>query len=229
MKVTLLHHTADPLQLTEYAASVCYDSEPTEDGKITKACFLSGHESVLEHVSFTWEIEGISRACMAQLTRSRIASFSVQSQRYVDQKNSQMVIPEAIAPNQEAMSVYMNALATVINAYDELTELGIPKEDARFILPNANTTKLVCTMNLREFIHFCNLRLCRRAQWEIRRMCQMMADAVNEATDNVFKPLLVPVCERSPEYPFCPESGHNTCGLHPTLSEIYNPNVAKNG
>ena len=116
---------------------------------------------------FTWEISGVSRALLAQLTRHRFVSFSVQSQRYYDMKNGTAVIPPAISNNLQALHLFFESMSACFKAYSNLQEFEIPNEDARYVLQNSCTASLTCTMNLREFIHLCNERLCVRAQWEI--------------------------------------------------------------
>ena len=221
MKVTLVAMTPNGMQVCEEAACECYQSEPTRDGRIMKACYRSGHHSVLEHCSFTWKIEGISRACLAQLTRHRVgASFSVKSQRYCDESGFGIVTPATIENNPLALDCYNNVMESITKAYEQLRLLDIPAEDARMVLPNACTTSLTLTMNLRELIHFCNERMCTRAQWEIRELARKMANAVNEATDNAFATMLVPKCEKNKKYPFCPEAKAKSCGRHKTLAEL---------
>lgn len=221
IQVTLTRFTSSPVQTIEQAASQCYQSEPTPDGRIMKQCYASGHESVLEHVSFTWEISGVSRALLAQLTRHRFVSFSVQSQRYCDMKNGTAVIPPMIANNPQALHLFFESMSACAKAYSDLQELGIPNEDARYVLQNSCTTSLTCTMNLREFIHLCNERLCARAQWEIRELVRKMVDEVNTATDNAFADMLKPKCERDKNAPMCPESKRQTCGRHPCKADVY--------
>lgn len=221
MKVTLLASTPNPLAVTEQAAAVCYDSTPTTDGRLTRQCYLSGHHTVLEPVSFTFLIENVSRACMAQLTRYRLASFNVQSQRYCDMKNAKFTVPTTLNTNPQAMLSYLDTLGYCSRTYEALQQAGIPNEDARFILPNACSTNIVMTMNLRELIHACNQRLCARAQWEIRSLFKLIVNEVNAATNGVFSYMLVPECEKKPGYPVCPESKKQTCGKHPRLAKLY--------
>ena len=222
MKVTLTRFTPDPVMAIEEAASQCYQSKPNPSGKIMKACYLSGHHSVLEHVSFTWHIEGVSRALLAQLTRHRIGTaFSVKSQRYCSESQFEFVTPPSIIMGSPtSKELYIAAMESAQSYYDALIFAGFPAEDARMVLPNACCTTLQCAMNLRELIHFCNERLCSRAQWEIRAMCWKMVEAVNEATDNSFDYMLQPKCWSDPEHPFCPE-GSKSCGKCPTLEKLY--------
>lgn len=219
MRVELLAYTPNPVQVIEQAASTCYDSEPTPDGKIMKACYRNGHHSVLEHASFTYCVSGVSRALLAQLTRHRTGiSFSVRSQRYCKEDAFGYVTPPSIAKNETASRAYSEVMNTLSSAYTSLIGLGIPAEDARFILPNACETTITFTVNLRELIHICRERLCTRAQWEIRQMVQLMA----EETVKVFPEcadMLKPKCEADLKHPFCPEA--QCCGRHKKLSEVY--------
>ncbi len=187
MIVELLRYTNEPEKTCAVAGRLCYSSvgieelkekmteEKTED--ILKRIIKSGHLSVLEHASFTFGVEGVSRALLAQLTRHRIASFSVQSQRYVrfDKKTPEFVIPPKIAKDENLLTQYNEFLKISQDYYNKFLAAGIPAEDARYVLPNASSTKIVMTMNARELRHFFELRCCNRAQWEIRNMaCQML-------------------------------------------------------
>lgn len=195
MKVTLLEHTPNPERLVAVAAKTCYSPEPIEaihsfmdDAEPQE--FLSrllklGHESPLEHCTFTFGVDGISRACSHQLVRHRMASYSQKSQRYVDENEYGAVCPPAIAQDSELDCIYDNALYRIADAYFKLQkglmEKGRTKEqaceDARYILPNCCTTNIVVTMNARELLHFFNQRCCNRAQWEIRDLAdQMLAE-----------------------------------------------------
>jgi len=226
MKVTLSRITVDPEFAVEEAASVCYKSDPMPDFKIMRSCYNSNHLSVFEHVSFTFLIEGVSRVLLAQLTRHRIASFSVQSQRYVSAKEmfDYVIPPKIIALGKEYVEEYQRQMETTHEWYKKWqTLLGGEKEesneDARFVLPNAATTVIKMTMNAREFMHFCNERKCARAQWEIRKLANLMSEAVLGKAPG-FDGMFVPKCERYKKYPFCTE-GRKTCGRHPTLAAIY--------
>lgn len=218
MKVELISYTQNPLETIEKAASTCYNSEPSPDGKIMMACYCNGHHSVLEHVSFTYQVTGVSRALLAQLTRHRIVSFSVRSQRYCAEDGFGYVIPPSIQQNEKALRVYRQVMENITSGYSLLSALEIPKEDARFVLPNACETVITFTSNLRELIHICNERLCSRAQWEIRAMVK----AVVAETVKVFpevKDMLVPKCEVNKKFPYCPET--QCCGRHKKLKEVY--------
>ena len=184
MRVQLLSYTPDPEQVAAAAARLCYSSasiaQLLERSRDDHAALLAkildlGHFSVLEHASFTFGIEGISRACSHQLVRHRIASYSQQSQRYVAvQERFPAVTPPSIVENLQLNERFEQLLKDCHLLYGELMAAGIPAEDARFVLPNAAATKLVMTMNARELRHFFALRCCRRAQWEIRAMATAM-------------------------------------------------------
>lgn len=222
MKVTLTECTENPVLSIERAAANCYDSQPTDDGKIMKSCYNSGHQSVLEFADFTFHIEGISRATSHQLVRHRTASYAQRSQRYVSEDGFQYIIPESIKNNEEAFRYFKNVMAFDNSAYNRLiTQYDIPKEDARSVLPNACSTVIEVKMNGRELIHFCNERLCSRAQAEIRELAKQMKKCVAEYNDKcaTFAQFLVPKCYAHPKYPFCTEQ--KSCGLAPKLKDIY--------
>ncbi len=219
MYVKLIAVTEDAVNTCEQAAATCYDSQPSEDGRIIKACARSGHLSVWEHMNFTFYIKGISRACLAQLTRHRLMSFSVRSQRYCKENDFGVVLPPSIAHNDQARQLYNNVIDYIRNAYGRMLDLGIPPEDTRFLLPNACETELTVTMNARELMHFCHERLCTRAQWEIRELAGEMAAAAADRVP-VIATYLVPKCEINADYPFCPE--RQGCGRHKKISEVYN-------
>lgn len=209
MNVTLLSCTADGDNLAAAAAAVCYASEPNLS--VLKKTIASGHESVIEHVSFTFKIDGVSRSLLAQLTRHRIASFSVESQRYVDMRNVQYVVPESIKKNPVCLKLWKNLMDEITDAYSAFVDAGIPKEDARSVLPNAACTSLVLTMNARELRHFFSLRCCNRAQWEIRRMADEMLKICRERCPVLFASA-GPGCVSG----HCPEA--RPCG-HPRAGE----------
>jgi thymidylate synthase (FAD) len=193
MLVKLLRHTPDPEKTCALAGRLCYSSRsidqlsekltPRDIKKLLLQIISSEHLSVLEHASFTFGIEGVSRALLAQLTRHRIASFSVQSQRYVQLKDRlDHVLPPAISRQKDLEREFANAIEYTKNLYDRFLAAGIAAEDARYILPQAAATKIVLTMNARELRHFFALRCCNRAQWEIRDMaCRMLRLAKNAA------------------------------------------------
>lgn len=219
MIVELTRITTEPVMAIEEAASNCYDSEPSSDGKIMDSCYKSGHQSVLEFCDFTFHIEGVSRALLAQITRHRHAGFAVRSQRYCNENNFEYIIPKSIKDNEAALFLYRNTMSTLNTVYNTLTDnFKIPKEDARMVLPNACDTVLEVTMNLRELIHFMNERLCTRAQWEIRDLANAMKNEVTKSAPQ-FAKYLVPKCMKLAPYCFCTEQ--KSCGLSPKLSEVY--------
>jgi thymidylate synthase (FAD) len=193
MLVKLLRHTSEPEKTCALAARLCYSKysidelseklTPQTIKELLTRVIESGHHSVLEHASFTFGIEGVSRALLAQLTRHRIASFSVQSQRYVKLKDVlEHVLPPEIKKRKGLSEEFENVLSVAKALYDTMLAAGIPAEDARYILPQAATTKIILTMNTRELRHFFALRCCNRAQWEIREMaCRMRAQAQKAA------------------------------------------------
>ena len=223
MKVTLTRVTENPIMAIEEAASNCYDSEPSPDGKIMKSCYKSGHHSVLEFADFTFHIEGISRACSHQLVRHRCASYAQRSQRYCSESGFQFVIPDSIKNNKEVLFCYEHFMEAIECEYEKLQKLGIPNEDARMVLPNACETVIEVKMNGRELIHFMNERLCSRAQWEIRKMAQLMKKEVENYNDQckLYSEFLVPKCEKyGKNFAFCTEC--KSCNRHPKLNDVYN-------
>ena len=221
-KVSLIAYTQpveerqNPMSVVEEAASVCYNSAPTRDYKIAKGCYSSGHTSVWEHISFTFHIQDVSRALLAELTRHRLASFSVRSQRYCAEDNFDVVIPKW--DNEGSDEIFGLAMETIGTCYKGLVENGEPREDARMVLPNACVTEIYMTMNARELMHASNLRLCNRAQWEIRGLFRQMKEEVAKYCPEVAE-RMVPTCEKNKKFPFCTES--RSCGKHPRLSEVY--------
>lgn len=181
--------TQSPEQLIEYAGRKCTatcEKTGSNTANFVRTRVKQGHMSVLEHVNFTFEINGISRSCLAQLTRHRIGfSYSVQSMRYVMQ-SANFVIPDSIAQNQLASGIFEHLLIYCKKAYDKLIGCGIPKEDARFVMPIATETNLVLTANLRALLHFFELRLDKAAQWEIRELAGRIKEIVMEYCPSVF-------------------------------------------
>ena len=221
MKVKLTRITKEPILAIEEAASNCYNSEPTGDGKIMKHCIKSGHTSVTEFCDFTFHIEGVSRALSHQLVRHRIASYAQRSQRYCSEDGFEYIAPDKIYTNKEAWEVYGATIRKIKNAYKSLQEIGISNEDARMILPNACTTAIEVKMNLRSLMNFMNERLCNCAQWEIRELAQLMRKAVIEQVPELAD-YLVPKCEKNgKEFGACNESKSRSCGRHPRLEEIF--------
>lgn len=186
MKVTVVAaNTNYPLTLAGAIAGVSTNKEPRKDfntAQVKRAlrCLEEGHTSVFEHIYVTFRIEGISRACSHQLVRHRHMNFCQESQRYVDhEQNGEYIFPDTIKDNKEAMQVYSDALTICDDAYNMLVNhLGIPYEDARYILPNAAPTKIYVTMNMTEFAHFYDTRTDVHAQWEIHELAEKMLDAI---------------------------------------------------
>ena len=196
MKVTLITHTPEPEKVIASAAKLCYSSSDIEtlmngltpekiETFIKKLADL-GHQSPLEHCTFTFGIEGVSRALTHQLVRHRIASYSQKSQRYVKEGQFEYVTPPSIAQNLADVTVFKDFMEHCQQAYDYFIENGIPAEDARFVLPNACETKLVMTINIRSLLHFFDERCCERAQWEIRQMADIMLNICKEVAPNIF-------------------------------------------
>ncbi len=194
MEVTLIGLTQyqagdeTPESLLETAGRICYRSESHGD----PAAFLTarlheGHLSLIEHASATFAVNGISRSCSHQLVRHRLASFSQESQRYVEMNAPEWIIPPAIAADPTALSIWETHMAQVAATYTALRERGIRKEDARFILPNATATRIIVTMNFRELRHFFDLRLAPAAQWEIRRLAARMLQLIQPHAPTVFR------------------------------------------
>jgi thymidylate synthase (FAD) len=216
LKVVLLRHTPNPEETVAMAAKLCY-SPSNIDQLIEKieaadqAAFVDklasiGHLSPIEHVSFTFGVEGISRACSHQLVRHRLASFSQQSQRYVQEQDFDYLIPPSIKNSQYLTQRFAWLMSTIQDVYTEFIDYGIPGEDARFGLPNACETKIVITMNARELLHFFRVRTCNRAQWEIRAMAKQMYTLAKGVAPTIFKKA-GPACL----YDACPE-GKMSCG-----------------
>ena len=205
------------MKVVEQCASVCYDSEPDfQDYHIAKGCAKTGHMSVFEHAYFTFHVSGISRACLAQLTRHRHFSFSVRSQRYCDESAIGYIIPPTVT--KEQYEILMQSYYDSIDKYAFLTSSGMAKEDARMVLPNAAETELYMSMNARALIEASQLRLCNRAQEEIRTMFGKMKEEIKQVSPEIAE-MMVPQCEVNPNYPFCTE--RESCGRHKKLSEVY--------
>ena len=254
--VILIAHTPMPEHTVASAAKLCYSSSTIEDlrDNLTDekaASFVEmlseiGHESPIEHASFTFGIEGVSRSLLAQITRHRIASYSVKSQRYVAEGSFEYVIPPEIEENAEAKALYIEAMEDDQRKYDRLTEILKAKhikeflaegkdektanrlaekkaiEDARFVLPNACETKMVVTMNARSLMNFFRHRCCNRAQWEIRDVADKMLALVKEVAPELFKKAGPPCVSGA-----CPE-GKMTCGKAKEVRARYEE-MKKNG
>lgn len=221
MKVELVGYSqmannhGDPMAIAEQAASVCYDSKPTENLKIVKQCIASRHMSVLEHVSFTFHIQGISRACLAQLSRHRHISLSVRSQRYCREDDFQFVnpFPDGSFGAAEFEEYMEDARAN----YADMVDDGIKPEDARAVLPNACCTELYLTANARALIEMSHLRMCRRAQREIQELFYAIRSCLRHVSPIVAQNM-VPSCQAHGGVPFCTE--RNSCGWYPKLSDL---------
>ncbi|WP_400237972.1 FAD-dependent thymidylate synthase [Methanomethylophilus alvi] len=215
MIVRLLAHTPYADRICAAAAHSCYSEDSAADlletvdpAKMLRHVIGMGHHSVIEHAVFTFSVEGVSRALTHQLVRHRIASFSQQSQRYVRLSEPTYVVPETVKRDPEAMKVYEETMDGIWDSYSKLIGMGIPAEDARYVLPNGCTTNITITMNARELLHFFSMRCCNRAQWEIREMADEMLRLCKEVSPVIFSDA-GPACIRGP----CPE-GKKTCG-HP--------------
>ena len=241
MKVVLLSHTPEPERSIALAARLCYSPKspadldssmtPEEVDRVLNTIISQGHGSALEHATFTFGIEGVSRACTHQLVRHRLASYNQQSQRYVDEtKCFAYVMPQSITDSDyeyinpfadedgyfrdiSLEQAYVNFMNDVYDFYQEMIYAGIPKEDARYILPNAVCSNIVVTMNVRELLHFFNLRTCNRAQWEIRELAEKMLKLCKEVSPKLFENA-GPACMTGP----CPEE-KMSCG-HPRTDEL---------
>ncbi len=238
LKVELLAVTPDALSLIYAAFRQCYHAGFVADmwprllsGEIDRekqADFVakvleSGHDSPIEHASFTFAVSGISRACSHQIVRHRIASYSQQSQRYVDGSDMDYILPPAIARIPEAKERFEAFMAEVGSAYRDLKDIleahgrkDKAKEDARFVLPQAAETKIVITMNCRALLHFFHLRCCLRAQWEVRAMAEEMLKLCKAELPAIFATAGAK-CE---SLGFCPESERFACGRYPTRGQL---------
>ncbi len=193
-KVELVAYTPNPVELCGRAAGVSYDKEEKEDyGAFIKRIIKLGHESVLEHASFTFRVEGISRALSHQWVRHRICSFTQRSQRRVDESKGGYVLPplDYLPPEKrekirEQMREFIRG---AFELYQKLVGEGVRREDARYVLTNATETKIYWTVNARELRHFFRLRLHKESQWEIRRMAQQMFDLVYRVAPALFEDL----------------------------------------
>lgn len=197
MKVTLLSHTKDPEQVVAAAIRQCYasvgprelkkkiDKETRE--RLIKQVLSSGHTSTLEHASFTFGVEGVSRITEIQLVRHRAGTaYSIQSGRYVKRGDAKFVIPTAVKNNPAIYKKYSKILNEVQNLYNEMIDAGIKAEDARYLQPQSLQTKIVVTFNARALLHFLELRCCRRAQWEVQAMANLMLHEVKKIAPTIF-------------------------------------------
>ena len=195
MRVTLLSYTGEPEKKIAAAAKLCYSPVGAEAllenlgeeeaHSFIKKLISMGHLSPLEHVSFTFAIEGVSRVLSHQIVRHRIASYSQKSQRYVGEHDFPYIVPPSIQKNTDAKALYEEKMAEIAQAYSQLAEL-VPKEDARYVLPSACETKFVATFNARSLLNFFQHRCCQRAQWEIRLLANNMLKKVQEMAPALF-------------------------------------------
>ena len=217
IQVCLLSHTPDPEKAVARAIRLCYsprsilELDSSLAGKdlsvLLRKVISLGHHSVLEHASFTFGIEGVSRVMTHQLVRHRLASYSQQSQRYVEFKDSlEVVVPESIKRDRGFYRRYLKHCREAFSIYRDMCEGGIPAEDARYLFPSVAQTKIIVTMNARELRHFFRIRCCERAQWEIRGVAERMVGLVRDVAPSLFADS-GPSCIGGP----CPE-GDMTCG-----------------
>ncbi len=232
LTVKLLKYTSQPEKTVSLAAKLCYsdsnildleaDISAKDQVKFIDKIVSIGHHSVLEHVSFTFGIEGVSRALTHQLVRHRLASYSQKSQRYVKHNEGfDYVIPETISNNKDLKKSYVEMMDKISTFYDKMIEENIPAEDARYILPNACETKIIVTMNTRELIHFFRVRCCNRAQWEIRKTAEKMLEECMKVAPTIFKSA-GPGCLFGP----CPEK-EMTCGKMTEVRQKYHDLLKK--
>ncbi|MDD5634719.1 MAG: FAD-dependent thymidylate synthase [Candidatus Omnitrophica bacterium] len=241
LNVNLLDKTENALALIYSACRQCYSSkgafdifersrkleDPEKISEFIRKVIASGHESPLEHIKFTFAVEGVSRALTHQLVRHRLASYSQQSQRYVKEDAFDYIMPPIIKRDERLKQRFLDVMKSVQDGYNDilatLKERGIEGEianqDARFLLPNAAETKIVITMNCRELKHFFGLRCCTRAQWEIRALADKMLEICKRHLPEVFS-ALGPKCE---ELKYCPEGKQYSCGKYPVKEEFLNP------
>jgi thymidylate synthase (FAD) len=216
LKVTILAHTPEPEKIVAAAARLCYSPDGadvlmeglTEEKaeKFLHRLVEMGHFSPIEHVSFTFAVEGVSRTLTHQLVRHRIASYSQKSQRYVREDAFEYIVPPTVAENPEAERVFREQMENIRKSYQVLRGM-VHQEDARYVLPNACETKVVFTMNARSLHHFFTLRCCNRAQWEIRQLAEAIYKEVKKVAPTLFG-VAGPACVSEGA---CPE-GDMTCG-----------------
>jgi thymidylate synthase (FAD) len=214
--VRLLNHTPEPERAIAAAARLCYApvgaaellEKMTDEAvlKVLRTVITSGHLSTLEHASYTFAIDGVSRAMTHQLVRHRLASYNQQSQRYVSYDDPAFIVPPEIDADPEKRLAFITACGDAFLAYRAMIDVGVPAEDARYLLPNAMETKIVVTMNIRELLHFLELRCCRRAQWEIRAVADRMLELAEPTAPYIFLDAGA-ACRRGP----CTE-GKLACG-----------------
>ena len=227
MKVKLISWTPEPEKVVATSAYTSTSEkgpierwkeyDPKKGEKVIKVVTGYGHTSVIEHANFTFAVEGCSRACTHQLVRHRLASFTQQSQRYVKFDEMEYVTPPTIRENPDAKKMYDETMKRIQETYQQLIDMGVPPEDARFVFPNAAETNIVITMNARELLHFFGLRCCLRAQWEIRELANRMLLEVKKVAPVIFEK----AGPRCVALGYCPE-GKFTCGKLTTVIKTYN-------
>ncbi len=219
MNVKLIGFTPNPEKLPAMAAKLTHSKTKPEDLDKTSDKELKfilehvmslGHTSVIEHASFNFAISDVSRSLTHQLVRHRIASYAQQSQRYVDFKEPNYVTPPEIAKNKKMKKAYDETMKNIWEQYNKLLEMGIPAEDSRFVLPNAACTNILVTMNARSLLNFFELRCCLHAQWEIRKLANLMLKEVKKTAPTIFKNA-GPACKSKG---ICPENKKD-CLLYP--------------
>ncbi|MCO8194646.1 MULTISPECIES: FAD-dependent thymidylate synthase [Anaerofustis] len=250
LKVSLVRYTPEPVKTVAMAAKLCYSKVGVEDisekmsnedaEKFVKMLMGFSHMSPLEHISFSFAIEGVSRTLTHQLVRHRIASYSQQSQRYVDENEFDYIIPPQIEKDEEALKVFEESMSMIQSSYEKLRDVltknvtkqimdedgleesearkkavKLANEDARFVLPGACETKIITTMNARQLLHFFEERTCVRAQWEIRELATQMLKLVKEVCPVIFESA-GPGCVKGG----CPE-GKMTCGKAKEIREKF--------
>ena len=229
MNLVILRHTPEPDRLVALAARRCYSALPAEqiDSDMPDAeaerllAFLRkrNHLSPFEHAEFTFSVDGVSRALSHQLVRHRIASYSQESQRYVNYMkvdSPPFVVPPTAKENPTALAIYNETLQHCLQAYRKMVESGVPPEDARYIFPNAVETKLVFTLNGRSLLNFFEQRCCIKAQWEIRELANKMLIAVKQVAPKLFENAGAPCCYKSS--PYCREND-SKCRLFKNIKE----------
>lgn len=226
MKVKLLSHTPEPEKLIAIAARLCYSNKANietiqeefseeEIKKFIEQLIETKHGSVTEHAVFSFGIERFSRAVLAEFTRHRICSFSVRSQRYCAEGECEFIYPNGYKTNNKAEEIFESSLANSKQDYKDLLGQNVPKEIARYVLPNATATRMIVTMNARELMHFFNLRCCNRAMKEIRDIANEMLRLVKPIAPNLFKNAGASCATLG----YCPE-GSRCCGKAPTLNKL---------
>ncbi len=196
MNVKLIGYSPKPEKIPAMAAKLTHSiskpeqlekSSDVELKSILKHVINLGHTSVIEHTSFTFAISDVSRSLTHQLVRHRIASYAQQSQRYVNLKKPNYVIPPKISDNKDMKKAYQDTMDLIWEQYNKLLDMNIPAEDSRYILPNAACTNIIVTMNARSLLNFFELRCCLHAQWEIRKLANMMLKELKKKAPIIFK------------------------------------------